>query len=202
MVRLISLFALAACFLVGCAAHTTPSSATADVADVISAESDALPTAYGPLTRHQRGVRIAEEMTAKVTSLRGGNQFIGPELLAAATKTRYLVFELVTNDPVQLKHCVAADLAPLVVLRSPVGPKHLRALVGYDDVSARFYLMVPDSSRTRLELSYEDFQQQWDAGGNVSLLIYPTFITVDALKRILSKHTYKGHPPTIHLRKL
>ena len=91
------------------------------------------------------------------------------ELVAYLKQLRVVVANC---DLEVLKAIVAMDVAPIVITRSPVGAKHIRAVVEYNDSTERITLIDPlDYAETRF--SYSEFLKQWDDPQDACLLIFP-----------------------------
>lgn len=190
MVRL-ALMALAfSLFMVlGCASHTPSPEPVLDAATA-SAEPGQLPVTHGPLGKHDRAVRAAQEVCLSVRSLRTGNEFIGPELLAVTTQPGFYTMAVTNADEQVLKGCVASNWVPLVVLRTEVGRKHLRGVVGYDSISKRWHLLDPTDTTRRaiMGMGYESFTKQWNRGQNICLLIFPEYTNERGLRAKLGNY--------------
>jgi hypothetical protein len=181
-------------FLSGCAMHSSapqsPETTMPAMSDTSEEKPVGLPDFYGPLGRNHRAMRPLEEAFRRVEAIRKAKRFTLSELKAISNTTSFSGVAISGCDLETLKAIVASDHAPVVVITSPVGPKHVRAVVGYDDPSGSLTLIDPvnlkQASQARLE--YTDFMKQWDDPQKTCLLIFSDYRGESAIENILRKY--------------
>lgn len=172
---------------------------TLDIAPVSAQESsdpldgrEALPDSYGPFYVYDEPVLNVRKVLRQVTAMARIRQYRARILqtetrrvttgilerydastLQAMTKGSQLSTVLAAGCNLEtLKVFVVSDMAPLVITRSPVGSKHIRAIVGYDDSTERLVLIDPINHAVA-RFSYSEFRNQWDDPRDACLLVLP-----------------------------
>ena len=150
----------------------TSGTATATAVEADSSEPAAeLPGSHAPLGRKHRVMQLVEEVFRIVEPLRKATRFTVAELQSIVRATSYSPVLVSKCDLETLKVFSASSWAPVVIITSPVGPKHVRAVVGYDDATGRISLTDP-VSYTVARLEYSEFSKQWDDPQKTCLLIF------------------------------
>ena len=158
-----------------------------------------LPRMYGPLERQHRAMRPAEEVFARIESMRKLTRLTVGEL--KSVRNAGLSGVLISQCDLEvLKGLIASDLAPVVIVRSPVGPKHVRVVAGYDDGRGQIILVDPINFTTKTRLAYSKFSQQWDDPQKTCLLIFRRG-SVDTIKGDLRKYLPEEKIDSLVIRK-
>ena len=130
-----------------------------------------LPSMYGPLERQHRSMRPVEEAFIRLESLRELKRLTVAEL--KPIKNLGLSAALVSRCNLSaIKSLIASDRVPVVIIRSPIGPKHVRVVAGYDDDRGQIILIDPIGFTTKARLTYSEFSKQWDDPQKACLLIF------------------------------
>jgi hypothetical protein len=175
----------------GCAAMQPVSQpSTAVTPEPAAEEPEGLPGSHGPFNRNHRAMRPLEEAFRSVEVLRRAESFTPSELRAITSKTRFSPASVSGCDLEVLKAFVASNWSPVVVITSPVGPKHIRAVIGYDDSAQRITLIDPVNLKqaAQANLEYSDFSKQWDDPQKTCLLVSSQGIGEQRIKATLKKH--------------
>jgi hypothetical protein len=168
-----------------------------------AAESSAeLPGSHGPLGRNHRAMRPVEEAFRSVAPLRKAERFTISELKAIARETRLSPVAISGCDLEVLKIFAASNWVPVVVIRSPVGPKHVWSVVGYDDSTEQLILIDPAklAQASQASLDYSEFSKQWDDPQKTCLLIFSQRVGVDKIKSVLKKYLPEEKVDSIQIR--
>ena len=170
----------------GCAMESRTSGTTTISTPAAVESASELPRMYGPLERQHRAMRPVEEAFIRIGSLRKSTRFTVADL--KSIKEIRLSAALVSRcDLSVLKGLIASDWVPVVIIRSPVGPKHIRVVAGYDDDREEVILIDPMDFITKARLAYSEFSQQWDDPEKTCLLIFRRG-SVDIIKGDLRKY--------------
>lgn len=192
------------CIAVVCSGCAVKSASQQDAHEVrvSAAESRRPPTAYGPFERKHRALRPVEEAFRVVELLKRADRFTVSHLKAIVRKTQFSPMLVSGCDREVLKILVASDWAPVVVIRSPVGPKHIRAIVGYDDPTERIVLIDPVNlaQAPQARLKYSDFSRQWDDPQKTCLLVLSRDIGVNRVRMVLKKYLTEEKVKSIVIR--
>jgi hypothetical protein len=167
----------------GCAVTLPPPSETSPVAE----ESGKFPSTYGPLGKNHKSIQTVNELFQRVETLRKADRFTEAELQSVKKVSRFSPIIVSGCDLEVLKAFVATNWAPVIVARSPVGPKHVRVVVGYDDSSQRITLVEPMEYAPAV-ISYEDFLKQWDDPQKTCLLVFSENPGKDRIENALRKY--------------
>ena len=155
----------------GCAMEPGTSGTTTISTPAAVERASELPSMYGPLERQHRSMRPVEEAFIRLESLRSLKRLTAAEL--KPIKNIGLSGVLVSQCNLSaLKGLIASDRAPVVIIRSPVGPKHTRVVAGYDDDRGQIILVDPVNFTTKARLTYSEFSKQWDDPQKACLLIF------------------------------
>ena len=160
-----------------------------------------LPRAHGPLGREHRSMQLVKEVFTTVESLRKARRFTVAELQPIVKTTRYSAVLVSKCDLEVIKALVASDMAPVVITRSPVGPKHVRVVVGYDDAAERIILTDP-VNYTEARLQYQEFSKQWDDPRKSCLLVLSlqNRVSVDRIKSKLREYLSREKADSIVIK--
>ena len=175
----------------GCA-QTGNFTATTTTPTPTAVESDSskslqeLPRMYGPLDRRHKAMRPAEEVFIRVKSMRKLTRLTAAELkpIRNAGFSGVLISK---GDLETLKALIASDWAPVVIIKSPAGPKRVRVVAGYDDDRGQIILLDPINFTTQARLEYSAFSKQWDDPQAACLLIFYRG-AVDTIKNDLKRY--------------
>ena len=178
--------AFVVCLAVMCSGCAMESGTTTVSTPAAVEPESGLPRMYGPLERQHRAMRPVEEAFIRIESLRRLKRLTVADL--KSIKEIRLSAALVSRcDLSVLKSLIASDWAPVVIIRSPVGPKHIRVVAGYDDERGQIILVDPINFITKARLAYSEFSQQWDDPQKTCLLIFRRG-SVDIIKGDLRKY--------------
>jgi len=151
----------------GCAVPQPPSDIPPPAED-----SGKLPSTYGPLARNNKSIQAIKELFQKVEALRKAERFTELGLIQSIKKSsRFSPVAISGCDLEVLKVFVNANWAPVIVTKSPVGPRHVRVLIGYDDSTQRVTLIEPIEYAPAI-IGYDDFSKQWDDTQKTCLLVF------------------------------
>lgn len=173
--------------------------------DVSTPKSDSvelakgLPPVYGPLGRNDRAMRPLGQAFQRVDSLRNAKQLTVANL-APIRKVCSAAVLVSKCDLEVLKALIVSDWVPVVVIRSPVGPKHTRAVAGYDDMAGNIFIVDP-MNFAKAKLSYSEFIKQWDDPRKSCVLIYSHSGTIDGIKNALAKYLPPEKAKSVIIRK-
>ncbi len=177
--------------LSGCAAMQPVSQpSTAVTPEPAVEEPKGLPGSHGPFDRNHRAMGPLGETFRAVEVLRRAESFTPSELKAITSKTRFSPAAVSGCDLEVLKAFVASNWSPVVVITSPVGPKHIRAVIGYDDSAQQITLIDPVNLKqaAQANLEYSDFSRQWDDPQKTCLMVFPEGIGEQRIKTALGKY--------------
>jgi len=109
--------------------------------------------------------------------------------LYATTRGKIRNLSVVSNcDLDMLKVFVTTNWAPIVLLISPVGGRHLWAVTGYDDAAKQIQLRNPANRSTRY-LVYSDFEEEWRRGSaQKCVLVTPVKVNKAKIHSLLEKY--------------
>ena len=88
----------------------------------------------------------------------------------------------------------------MVVIKSPVGPKHVRVVMGYSDSMNQITLADPRNF-AEAKLKYEAFIKQWDDPRKSCLLVFSHNVGVDRIRSVLKKYLPAEKADAIIIRK-
>jgi len=173
----------------GCAMEAAPPRQDT-ISAPVAEESTALPGSYGTEGRNHKAMRPVEAAFREVRILRTAERFTLSELKAITNATRLAPLAVSGCDLEVIKIFVAASWAPVVFVRSPVGPKHVRAVIGYDDSEERVILIDP-ANYTKAPLArveYSDFAKRWDDPQKTCLLMFPEHVGEARIRNVLKQY--------------
>ena len=109
--------------------------------------------------------------------------------LYATTRREISNLSVVSNCNLDvLKGFVATSWAPVVLLVSPTGGRHLWAVIGYDDATKQILLGNPVTRVTR-SLVYADFEKEWQTGSaRKCVLVTPGKLSEERVHSTLGKY--------------
>ena len=189
----------------GCAAMQPVSQPTTAVTPEPAVEEpEGLPGSHGPFDRNHRAMRPLGEAFRAVEVLRRAESFTPSELKAITAKTRFSPAAVSGCDLEVLKAFVASNWSPVVVITSPVGPKHIRAVIGYDDSAQRITLIDPVNLKqaAQANLEYSDFSKQWDDTQKTCLLVSSQGIGEQRIKTTLKKYLPEEKVDSLEIKTL
>ncbi len=167
----------------GCALPPPPSSETSPVAE----ESNKLPSSYGPLIKNHKSIQITKGVFLRVESLNKAERFTESELQAITRVSRFAPIAFSGCDLEVLKIFVAQSWAPVVATISPVGPKHVRVVIGYDDSTQRVTLVEPTVYAPAV-IGYDEFSKQWDDPQKTCLLVFSEYMGAQRIENVLKRY--------------
>ena len=184
----------------GCAMEPRTSGTTTISTPAAVERASELPSMYGPLERQHRSMRPVEEAFIRLESLRSLKRLTVADL--KPIKNIGLSAVLVTRCNLSaLKSLIASDWAPVVIIRSPVGPKHVRVVAGYDDDKEQIILADPmDYITNKARLTYSEFSRQWDDPQKACLLIFRGRGGADMIKNDLRKYLTRKEIDSLTIR--
>lgn len=153
-------------------------------------ESVTLPGSYGTQGRNQKAMRPVEAAFRDVALLRKAEHFTLSELKAITNATRLAPMAVSECDLEVVKIFIASGWAPVVIIRSPVGPKHVRAVIGYDDSTEQVILIDPVNYKqaSLARVAYSEFSKQWDDPQKTCLLVFSEYVGEARIKNVLMKY--------------
>ena len=172
----------------GCA-QAPPPAPVAEMSVSLESEesSSTLPSSFGPLPRNAPPVKHVREAFKDAASLRDA-QLSALGLQNIIDVPPYSVWTVSKCDLEAIKVFVVSGWAPAVVVRTPVGRKHIRAVIGYSDPDERLTLIDP-MSRAHLTLGYAEFSRQWADPQKACLLVTTRRAVADTrIKSALAKY--------------
>jgi hypothetical protein len=128
-----------------------------------------------------------EDAFRTTAALRETRRFTPSIINAIAGASRFSPVVVSGCDLKVLKVFVASDWVPVVILSSPVGPKHARAVVGYDDSAERLTLVDP-ITYAKPQLVYREFLKQWDDPQKTCLLVFAHYVGAGTTRSVLSRY--------------
>ena len=205
--------AFLACLVVvcsGCASNVAPPPGDdfvpvfEDVPDTTGTDSMGsgvdIPISHGPLDQNDNAVRRVRGAFRSVVSRSQVEYFSATQLQAIAKEFRFSTVLVSGCDLEALKVFVASDWVPVVITQSPVGPKHIRAIVGYDNSTERLILIDP-VNYAEMTLGYSEFSEQWTDPQDACLLIFPQRVVLeDTIKRALLRYLPEKKVESISIR--
>ena len=181
-----------------CASHkpdTIPAPEPEDM-DVGKAE---LPVSHVPFDRNDTAVRRVQDALRPLAPGGELEQYSAATLHAIGSRSRYSIVLVSKSDLEVIKAFVVSDLAPIVIVRSPVGPKHIRAVTGYDDSGERIVLIDP-LNYAEMRFSYSEFLKMWDDPQDACLLVYPRHVIEEEVRGILTKYLSEEKAESVTIR--
>ncbi|MBD3184563.1 hypothetical protein GF312_19940 [Candidatus Poribacteria bacterium] len=156
----------------------------------VEKESHELTEVYGPLERTHRALRPIEAVFRDIQAVRNANRFTLSELKAITGSTNFKPLALSGCNINAVKILLAKDWVPVVIIRTPTGRKHIRAIIGYDDNNSRITLIdvLNLKQASKANISYSDFDKQWDDPRKTCLLIFSDYIGKQRIEFALRKH--------------
>lgn len=197
----------------------TASAPGAEDSDSLGAK-ETLPSSYGPFYRYDRPVRNVQKVLSQVAAMAWIRQYRAWILQTEDGRTPIGILEEYTASTLQvmtkdspfstvlvsgsdlevLKAFVASDIAPVVITRSPIGPKHIRALVGYDDTTERLVVIDP-IYYAKARFDYSEFCSQWDDPQNACLLVFPQSVVLpETVRNCLARYLPEEKVESISIR--
>ena len=131
-----------------------------------------IPRSYGPFYRYHAPVLNVRRVLTRALTIPKYGQFSAWVVQAMTNRSLFATVLVSGCDLEVLKVFVASDMAPMVITRSPVGSKHIRAMAGYDDATQRLVLIDPITCAVT-KFSYSEFSSQWDDRQNACVLVFP-----------------------------
>jgi len=186
----------------GCSMKTTetaitPTSTTMESDPIKPVEG--LPDLYGTFNKSHRSMRPVEQAFMRKEDLSKAKRFTASEIKSIRSLNLSAVILSGCNMKI-LKTLVASDWVPVVILTSPVGPKHVRAVVGYDNAAQRMIVTDPVNYSNAM-LKYSDFTKQWKDPKATCLLIFSEYRgNVDKIKNDLKKYLPAERVDSIQIR--
>jgi len=203
--QVLAVFACIAFVCSGCSYVEEPSP-PATISAPVPAEPEELgsgveiPSSYDPPGRNDIEVRRVQNVFSSVPSLRQAEYFSASQLQAVASRADFSSVVVSGCDLEVLRVFIASDWIPVVVMQSPVGPKHIRALVGYDDSTERLVLIDP-VNYAEMRLGYSEFSEQWTDPQDACLLIFPQRVVLeDTIKAVLTRYLPEEKVESISIR--
>lgn len=124
--------------------------------------------------KYEKGVQLAKEGFITLPQLNSVISFTDMHVRSLANLA-YLFATVETQCNLdKIKGWIASGLPPVVILKSLVGARHARLLIGYDDANQRLIATDPISYR-HIKISYDDFEKLWIDPQKTCLLIHYQF---------------------------
>ncbi len=161
----------------GCAKLLHPPSVTQQTApqqQKTEAKTAKIPGSYAPGTENLSRIRHATEVYGNIPSLKTADSFTIVQLRDIATKSHFTGVLISKSDIDVIKALVANNWVPMIIVNSPVGGKHARLVIGYNDDAKRLILADPqDRSEqiNQIETEYTEFSKLWEDPQKTCLLI-------------------------------
>jgi len=186
----------------GCAMKTATSGTTAVSTPTVTSDSSKPVPEFPPLyvSRGRKAMRPVEEVFRSVESLRKTKRLTVAVLKPITKTTRFSAMLLSQCDLETLKVLVLSGYAPVVIIKSPVGPKHVRAVVGYDDMDGVLTLADP-VNYAEAKLQYSEFSKQWDDPRKACLLVSARKGSVNTIKSALRTYLSEEKVDSVIIRK-
>ena len=200
--RILAILVCVAVACAGCAMEAAPPSQDATPAPAAEESVITLPDSYGTQGRNHRAMRSVEGAFRNVSLLRKVDRFTLSELKAITKATRFAPMAVSGCDLEVLKIFVASGWAPVVSIRSPVGPKHVRAVIGYDDSTERVILVDPVNytQAPLAKVKYADFSKQWVDPQKTCLLVLSKYIGEASIRIALKNYLSEERMKSIHIK--
>ena len=184
--QVLAFLVFAAAVFSGCAATTTVSPA-------------GLPDSYGPLKYNEEVMAKINELFEDRPPVRRRVPFTLPQLRTLARKTRGAPVAVFQCDLIVFKAFIASNWVPIVVLGPPNGPKHLNAVLGYDDTAGEF-TVVDSENNTRRRIRYARLFNLMVGREKTCLLMFDRYVGTEHIRRILKNYLPEERADKIPIR--
>jgi hypothetical protein len=133
--------------------------------------SDAeMPKLYKPMGQYEKSVQLVKEGFIILPYLNSVGSFTDMHVRNLAN----IAYLFATVEPQcnlgKIKGWVASGLPAVVILKSMVGARHARVIIGYDDSNQQLTATDPVSYR-HIKISYDSFDKLWTDPQKTCLLI-------------------------------
>ena len=143
------------------------------------------PNSHSLFYQYDRMVKNTQEVLKELRDRGRIEQYSASAIQFITRTSPYSIILVAECDLEVLKALVALGLPPVVIMRSPVGPKHIRAIVGYDDSTERITMVDSD---TKAIFSYSEFSSQWDDPQDACLLVFHRRVAPKTIKMHLTRY--------------
>ncbi|MFC1717178.1 RNA polymerase sigma factor [Candidatus Poribacteria bacterium] len=176
-------------------------SVTSNTSPIAKADSSKKtpPSSYGPFYQYDRMIKNAQEVLRSVYDRGNIEQYSASALQAITRRSPYSRVVVAECDLEVLKALLTMDVAPVVIMRSPVGAKHIRAIVEYDDSTEQLTLIDP-VNHAKMRFSYSEFSRQWDDPQDACLLIFPRRTAAETIRISLTRYLPPDKIESISIR--
>ena len=158
-----------------------------------------LPDSYGPLAHDEEVMGKIDELFEDRPPVRRPGFFTVPQLRTLARKTRGAPMAVFECDLLVLKAFIASNWVPIVVLGPPNGPKHLGAVVGYDDTAGEFTVFDSENN-TQRGVKYARFFNLLVGPQKACLLMFSRYVGPEHVRRILKNYLPEERADKIPIR--
>jgi len=206
-IRILAILACLTIALCGCAHFTTVPTVAQQTPAVTSKADTApqaakLPVSYAPGAGNSSRLTQAAEAFRVVPSLNSADTFTVVHSRDIASKSHFNSAVVSKCDQDVIKAFVAANWVPAIVVDSPVGPKHIRFVIGYDDSSKKMILNDPvDVGESKqIDMDYSEFAKLWSDPQKTCLIISAQRVNEVNIKEVLGKYLPKDKIDTLVIR--
>jgi len=161
----------------GCAGNPKTPKVTEKSSPLLATESVSLmsdtelPKSCKPMGQHDKAVQFVKEAFITVPYLRSVMSFTIMHVRDLANLA-YLYATVETQCHLErLKSLIASGLPPVVSIKSTVGARHIRVIIGYDDSTNHLIATDPINYR-QIKIDYGSFDKLWADPQKSCLLIH------------------------------
>lgn len=193
----------------GCAKLLAPYSATTQQSATVPQQQETkpaiakIPNSYTPGTENLSRIRHATEVFGIIPSLKTADSFTVVQLRDIATKSHFTGASISKSDIDVIKALVAINWVPIIIVNSPVGGKHARLVIGYNDDTKRLILADPQDKGkqvNQIEMEYTEFSNLWEDPQKTCLLISAQRINEMDIKNKLGLYLPKEKVDTLVIK--
>ena len=186
--RVLAFFIFIAVVFSGCASVKTSQPGPGDRRADFQTPTGTLPDSYGPIEMTEEKLNPLEAVCRGFARLEMSPRFSIPELRALARETHVSPVSISKCDVKVLKALIATNWTPIVVLRSPVGPKRTCwAVIGYDDLGEELILLDPINEGRKTRMKYPKVFNLWADPQKTCLLVFSRYVGQERVKRALKE---------------
>ena len=158
-----------------------------------------LPDSYGPLKYDAEVMARLNEPFSDRPPVRRPGFFTIPQLRTIGRKARKSPVAVFECDLIVLKAFIASNWVPIVILGTPNGPKHLAAVVGYDDSTGEF-TVVNSEDKSRRKTKYARFFNLMAGPQKACILMFSRFVGEASIRRTLKSYIPEERADKIPVR--
>ncbi len=164
-----------------------------------SMQQTALPASHGPLEHDKEVMEKLQKAVKSLPALIRVGQFTIPELRVLARATRQEPAAILKCDLQVLRAFIASNWVPIVILGTRVGPKHVVAVVGYDNAAEQL-IIVDARSYAQTRVKYPAFFKRWIGPQKTCLLMFSRYVGDNAIKAALRDYLPEERAESIVIR--